>query len=269
MTSNRSLPGESLNTAKMPGHWLLARLGKRVLRPGGLELTRCMLNSLALQPEDDVIEFAPGLGVTTRLTLARNPHSYVGVERDEIAAGTVRRYLRDRRQRCIVASAEDTGLADAQASVVYGEAMLTMQGERQKAAIISEAARLLRAGGQYGIHELCLVPDDIPQERRDLLEHDLSATIHVGARPLTVSEWRTLLTDHGFSTRLCVTAPMHLLEAPRLIQDEGLFRTLLIASRLLRDKDARSRVLAMRTVFRRYSAHLRAIVITARKHAST
>ena len=28
------LPGASLNIAKMPGHWLLGRLGKRVLRPG-------------------------------------------------------------------------------------------------------------------------------------------------------------------------------------------------------------------------------------------
>jgi len=30
------LPGSDLDVAKMPGHWLLARLGKRVLRPGGL-----------------------------------------------------------------------------------------------------------------------------------------------------------------------------------------------------------------------------------------
>ena len=28
---------------KMPGHWVLARMGKRVLRPGGLELTRRLL----------------------------------------------------------------------------------------------------------------------------------------------------------------------------------------------------------------------------------
>ena len=33
-------PGEGLKTEKMPGHWVLARLGKRVLRPGGMELTK-------------------------------------------------------------------------------------------------------------------------------------------------------------------------------------------------------------------------------------
>ena len=49
---------------KMPGHWVLARMGKRVLRPGGLELTRRLLAELAISPSDDVVEFAPGLGVT-------------------------------------------------------------------------------------------------------------------------------------------------------------------------------------------------------------
>ena len=46
----------------MPGHWLLAKLGKRVLRPGGLALTRAMLDRLNIQTQDSVIEFAPGLG---------------------------------------------------------------------------------------------------------------------------------------------------------------------------------------------------------------
>jgi hypothetical protein len=71
MTSVTSLPGDHLDTAKMPGHWLLLRLGKRVLRPGGVELTLRMLDGLNIHPDDDVVEFGPGLGVTARLTLAR------------------------------------------------------------------------------------------------------------------------------------------------------------------------------------------------------
>ena len=47
-----SLPGAELTAGKMPGHWLLARLGKRVLRPGGLELTRSMLHSLGVRHSD-------------------------------------------------------------------------------------------------------------------------------------------------------------------------------------------------------------------------
>src|SRR5262245_47841761 len=83
---------------KIPGHWLLARLGKRVLRPGGLELTRRLLAELAISPSDDVVEFAPGLGVTARLVLAHKPESYIAVERDPNAAATVKCFLSGTRQ---------------------------------------------------------------------------------------------------------------------------------------------------------------------------
>ncbi len=80
------LPGSDLDVTKMPGHWLLARLGKRVLRPGGLGLTRAMLRHLAIGPADEVVEFAPGLGVTARAILQRRPRRYTAVERDAKAA---------------------------------------------------------------------------------------------------------------------------------------------------------------------------------------
>lgn len=53
-----------VDAAKQPGHWLLASLGKRVLRPGGLELTRILISRLRPTRADDIVEFAPGLGVT-------------------------------------------------------------------------------------------------------------------------------------------------------------------------------------------------------------
>src|SRR5678816_3046405 len=116
-------PGEGLKTEKMPGHWVLARLGKRVLRPGGMQLTRRMLSALQIQQSDDVIEFAPGMGVTARLTLKLAPNSYTAVERDQAAAKLVAGYLKGPRQQCVVADASNTGLPDDSASVVYGEAM--------------------------------------------------------------------------------------------------------------------------------------------------
>ncbi|HCD33381.1 MAG TPA: SAM-dependent methyltransferase, partial [Phycisphaerales bacterium] len=50
------MPGEGIDIAKMPGHWVLARLGKRVLRPGGVELTRWMIDSLGIGQDDRVVE---------------------------------------------------------------------------------------------------------------------------------------------------------------------------------------------------------------------
>ena len=62
-------PGEGHDIAKMPGHWVLARLGKRVLRPGGMGLTHWLIDTLDIAGEDDVVEFAPGMGRTAQLVL--------------------------------------------------------------------------------------------------------------------------------------------------------------------------------------------------------
>ena len=159
-------PGSELKADKMPGHWLLARMGKRVLRPGGIELTRQMIDALGIESSDHVVEFAPGLGATARLTLQERPASYTGVERDATAAGIVAKHLHGDVQRCIVGRAEETGLPDACATVVYGEAMLTMQPPETKARIVREAFRLLRPGGRYGIHELSLVPPDLAESTK-------------------------------------------------------------------------------------------------------
>ena len=53
--------GEKLDTTKMPGHWLLARLGKRVLRPGGRELIpflRDYISLAAFMKCENVVSFA-------------------------------------------------------------------------------------------------------------------------------------------------------------------------------------------------------------------
>ncbi len=250
---------------KMPGHWLLARMGKRVLRPGGLELTHRLLAQLNISPNDDVVEFAPGLGVTARLTLACHPHSYTAIERDRGAVAAVQRYFAGPNERCILGTAEETGLANASASVVYGEAMLSMQPLSTKSRIVGEAARLLKPDGRYGIHELCLLPDDEDETVRDSIQHDLSDEIHVGVRPLTVLEWRKLLAEAGFKVVAEHTAPMHLLEPTRLVKDEGLLRALRFAWNVATHAAARRRVLTMRRVFRKYSRHLAAIALVATK----
>lgn len=258
-------PGANLDLDRMPGHWLLARMGKRVLRPGGLELTQQMLDALAVSTTDHVVEFAPGLGATTRLVLRKNPASYIGIERDEAAVRATRRFLRPGRDECRPGAASKTGLESGSATVVFGEAMLTMHTAEQKETIVREALRVLRMGGRYGIHELALVPDSLPEATKGEIQQALSQSIHVGARPLTVGEWRELLVRSGFEIVSVATAPMHLLEPTRLLADEGIVGSLRIAANVLRTAAARRRVLAMRTVFRRYESQLCAVALVARK----
>lgn len=258
------VPGTHLDLERMPGHWLLARMGKQVLRPGGLELTRRMLDGLGIGANDHVVELAPGLGTTTRIALASSPASYVGVERDEAAVRATRRVLRPGDQ-VRQGTASRTGLADRCATVVFGEAMLTMQTAEQKRSIVREAHRVLREKGRYGIHELALAPDDLSDGKKDEIQRALSEVIHVGARPLTVSEWKQVLEEAGFKLKTSATAPMHLLEPRRLVADEGVLGALRLAANVVRTPAARQRVLAMRSVFKRYAANMCAVAIVAHK----
>jgi SAM-dependent methyltransferase len=221
-----------------------------------------MLASLAIGGRDDVVEFAQGRGVTARLTLAFRAASYTAVERDEAAARVVRGYAVGERRRVVVGSAAATGLPAGSATVVYGEAMLTMQTDETKRQIVREAARLLAPGGRYAIHEMCL-RDGVAGGVRGEVERALTGVVHHGVRPLSVSEWRRLLEGEGFEVRATETAPMALLEPARVVRDEGFFGALRFACNVLRDADARRRVFEMRRVFRRQRDHVAAVVITA------
>lgn len=91
--AGQPLPLSDRDDDHMQGHWLLARLGKRVLRPGGVELTRTLL-ARAEVTDADVLELAPGLG---RVAAKRGPggaarmerRRCVGVARNRLAGNSV------------------------------------------------------------------------------------------------------------------------------------------------------------------------------------
>lgn len=59
MTTDRTAPASERATEHLQGHWVLAKAGKRVLRPGGKALTNRLLD--AANPRGRrVVELAPG-----------------------------------------------------------------------------------------------------------------------------------------------------------------------------------------------------------------
>ena len=253
--------------AHLQGHWLLAKLGKKVLRPGGKKLTNWMIDN-ANPTNKRVVEFAPGLGITAAEILDRNPKTYTGVDQDPDAATATTLSTKQARlgipTEVINGVASDTGLPAGSADLVVGEAMLTMQGEKGKVAIVSEANRILATGGRYAIHELLLTPNNVDQTVADNLRKALATTIKVNARPLTATEWSELLENNGFKVLSIKVAPMGLLQPKQMIEDEGP-RVLKIMFNLARNPQARKRVLAMRKVFSENAQNLGAISIIAEK----
>lgn len=242
------------SAATIPAHELFARLGKRVLRPGGIELTRDLLANLAISPHDEVVEVAPGRGSTTEMVLAASPASYIAVDRDAFATEQVAGLIDESECgsgtgddcRAIHANALDTGLPSASADVVFGEAYLTMQPNSVKHRILDELARVLRPGGRFAIHEMVLLPDDITDEAASAITDPLTASSHVRVTPLTAPGWVALLAEHGIVVTRRLRVPLHLLEPRRLITDEGFVGSARFATNLIRDRAARRRVLEVR-----------------------
>lgn len=250
---------------KAQGHWILARMGKKVLRPGGRELTTKLVDSLEIGPKDDIAEFAPGLGFTAALALQCHPSSYTGIELDADAAALLHKRLGGPGRVIVRGSATATGLPGACMDKVFGEAMLTMQADYRKQEIVREAHRILRPGGRYAIHELGLTPDTIGTMHKATVQRDLAMTIRVNARPLTGPEWTRLLEREGFAVRHIAVSPMRLLELGRMVDDEGFLRTLRIGLNILRHPVALRRIMDMHRVFREHRTNINAIALMAVK----
>lgn len=261
------LPAVDVDVPRVAGHWLLARLGKRVLRPGGVEVTTKLLEAVSVGPADDVVEIAPGLGATTRRLLDATPASYTGVDRDPDAADLVASLLDGPNRRVINASASDTGLEALSADVVFGEAYLTMQPDSLKSRVITELARVARPGARLALHEVAFAPDDVTEQVRDAVSASLTSTIKVNVTPMTVAGWREMLESHGFSVVNQFTAPLHLLEPRRLFADEGVAGALRFMFNVVRNPPARRRVLAMRKSMHDNEANLQAIGLVAVRNA--
>lgn len=261
------------NVDKLQGHWLLAKMGKRVLRPGGLALTQKLIKALDVQASDTVIEFAPGLGLSTAMVLKNQPKRYIGVEVNPDAMAQIKQSLasefsveneQNQSRQLVCKHAQNTELDSGIADKLFGEAMLSMQSMVQKNNIIGEAARLLKNDGVYAIHELGLV-DGTTDEQKTTLEKALTKAIRVNARPMSAKEWGGMLEVHGFDVIDVQHAPMHLLEPARMIRDEGFFRTLKIVFNILTNPQARARVRAMRRVFKANSHMMNAVMVVAKK----
>lgn len=263
---DNALPFASRKAEDTPGHWLLARLGKTVLRPGGRHLTEKLVTAVPVKGSD-VVEIAPGVGLTARLLVEQQPSSYVGIEDDPNAAQLTSDVLAGRGD-VINTNAKQTSLESSSKDLALGEAMLTMQTDKSKDEIVSEVVRVLRPGGRYAIHELALVPDEINEEIATDMRRDLARSIKVNARPLTIGEWKDLMVRNGLVVETVLTAPMSLLKVSRVIADEGILGTLRIGRNFLRDKDARKRVIIMWKTFHKHRHSMKAVALVARKPVS-
>ncbi len=260
----KAVPTIDACVERSPFFLVLAGLGVRVLRPGGRRATEKLLDRLAIGRDDAVVEFGPGTGWTAARITACRPASYIGVESNARFVPAIKAATAAAEGRCVIAPAQRSGLPDACCDVVVGEAMLGMQSDVGRQAVLAEVHRLLRPGGRYAIHELAL-SDAAEGVRRPVVEQEVSRALRVSVRPPTLSGWRTLLEAAGLEVDSAVTFLWRPVSARALVHNEGLLPALRVVTRAARRRSPLRRLLELRGVARRHRSALVVVVVIARR----
>lgn len=207
------------------GHVFLARLGKKRLRPGGIEATGWLIQQAGLSASSKVLEVACNR-CTTSVELAQQFQcSITAVDMDskvlEKARENVKAHGLEDRIAIIQANAMKLPFEDGVFDVVFNEAMLTMLNGAAKSKAIAEYYRVLKPGGILLTHDVMIVKE----ENVNVIEQ-LRKTIHVQVSPLSLSGWKTAFSEQGFDDVRATHGKMTLMSPRGMIRDEGFIGTL-------------------------------------------
>ncbi|AAX72453.1 TPA: methyltransferase domain-containing protein [Streptococcus pyogenes] len=248
---------------KEVGHDFLARLGKKRLRPGGVEATNWLIEQGQFSQDCHVLEVACNR-CTTAIELAKT----FGCQIDAVDLNP--KVVKEAQERVTVegltrhitvsqANALSLPFPDNHFDIVINEAMLTMLNAKAKEKALNEYWRVLKPGGRLLTHDVAY---EDPKTRQVLDE--LRQTIHVNVAPLSLTGWQALYQEHGFSQVTYHHGKMSLMTPRGMIKDEGLMNTLNIMRRGLK-KENRQQFLKMRRFFTRTGKNLCYIAVKSVK----
>jgi len=183
--------------------------------PGGLGLTRHLLDALDLRPGDRVVDVACGIGTTSLVAAQEYATTVAGVDLSEAnvaraGAAATEAGLRD-RVGFWPADAEALPFGDAECDAVICECALCTFPDKSTA--VGEMARVLRPGGRVGITDVTAHRERLPQELTGL-----GAWVACVADARPAEEYEALVTAHGLEVRL---VEWHHRELDRLVLQLG------------------------------------------------
>jgi ubiquinone/menaquinone biosynthesis C-methylase UbiE len=145
---------------------VLALLLGDCYHPGGLGLTRRLLDALALVGGEDVLDVACGTGTTSLIGAVEYHAQVLGVDLSPgnvaAAVGAAATHAVSERARFRVGDAEALPVPDACCDVVVCECALCTFPDKATAA--REMARVLRPGGRVGITDVTADPARLPAQ---------------------------------------------------------------------------------------------------------
>jgi SAM-dependent methyltransferase len=162
--------------------------------PGGIELTRRLADLVAVQPGEDVLDVASGIGTTAILLAAERHAAVVGVDLGaaQVAKATARAAAAGMsdRVRFEVGDAERLAFKEHTFDAVISECAFCTFPDKASAA--REAARVLQPGGRLGLTDIWVNSDRLDPELAGLTGR---IACIAGARP--IADLQTILETAG------------------------------------------------------------------------
>ncbi len=207
------------NMKKVQGHELLAKLGKKRLRPGGVEATNWLIEQGGFSKDKKVLEVACNMGTTLIDIAGKYACDITGVDMSDEALSNAKDNVKaaglEDKIHLLKADAMSLPFADETFDIVINEAMLTMLSNQNKETALGEYYRVLKKGGLLLTHDINVLGEvpDVVSELRNV--------IHVPAVPLKECDWIQLLEKTGFTDIKSKSGEMTLMSDKGMIADEG------------------------------------------------
>lgn len=248
----------TMQTQERVAAWPLARRAIAGLaQPGGRLMLERAFNAVGFDDGDRVVELAPGLGVTTEAILARDPRSWIGVEPDPLASARLTKEVGAPGRDVVTAPVDATGLAGESATLVVADALLSTLSAAGRAAVLTESARLLRAGGRVVLHDFTAAPGlAADAEARE----DLAS---IGIAPLSEQEWREAVEAAGLVVVGSLVGPVGMPPQRDLMRRAGPRTALRLTRQVALESGLRSATIRSREILERQELALRSVVVVA------
>ncbi len=247
----------------IPGYELLAKLGKKRLRPGGVEATNWLIENGDFNSNKKVLEVACNMGTTLIEVVNKYGCNATGVDmRDDViqkAKENVKAAKLEDKINLLAADAMDLPFEDETFDIIINEAMLTMLSNKNKEKVLNEFYRVLKKGGVLLTHDVNIVKK-IP----NVIISVMRKVANIPATPLKERDWINLFNKVGFEDIKKKTGEITLMTDDGMILDEGEEGMKLIHENAKKDPNF-EQFSKMKKFFEKYKDKIYYIVFCSRK----